>query len=234
MPYKIGVISDTHGLLRDEVKEYLQGCDRIFHAGDINNPSVIEECNRIAPTFVVRGNADKEWADALPVTNEISDIGIKVLMIHNKKHIDVDVSSYDMVIYGHSHKYEEKKTDNVTWLNPGSCGPRRFNQPVTMAMLYVEDDGSFHIEKIDIAHKMPSDTATAKAKPQKADIPEEIKPEHIKQYIPAMIRDIDKGVSVERLARKYHISYDLSEQICRLYLTHPGVDADGIMGKMGI
>lgn len=221
MSYKIGVISDTHGLLREEVKKQLSGCDMIFHAGDINKISVIEELNRIAVTYAVRGNADKDWAQTLPVVNTVEDIGIKVFIIHNKKHIDVDLSSYDLVIYGHSHKYEEKNVDGVTWLNPGSCGPRRFNQPITMALLYVEDDGSFNIEKIDIPY-----TNTKAGS--------EINAEKIKEYIPSIIKDIDKGMTVEQLAKKYHIRLELSEQICRLYLTHPGVDADGIMSKMGI
>lgn len=221
MAYKIGVISDTHGLLRDEVKEYLKGCDMIFHAGDIHKLSVLEELNQIATTYVVRGNADKEWAEVLPVTNTIEDIGIKVFMIHNKKQIDVDLSPYDLIIYGHSHKYEEKVVDGRVWLNPGSCGPRRFSLPTTMAMLYVEEDGSFHIERIDIPH--PGARSEEKVDAQK-----------IKEYLPTIIKDIDKGISVDKIAKKYNISNELSEQICRLYLTHPGVDADGIMGKMGI
>lgn len=221
MSYKIAVISDTHGLLREEVKEYLYGCDMIFHAGDINKMSIINELNNIATTHLVRGNADKEWAVDLPVVNVIEDIGIKVFMIHNKKHIDVDLEPYDLIIYGHSHKYEEKVIEGKTWLNPGSCGPRRFNQPITMAMLYVEDDGSFSIERIDIPYT-PS-------KPI-----EEINAESIKEHLPSIIKDIDKGMPVGQISKKYHISGELSEQICRLYLTHPGVDADGIMSKMGI
>ena len=221
MSYKIGVISDTHGLLREEVKVYLNGCDMIFHAGDINNISIINELNSIATTYAVRGNADKEWADALPVTSVIEDIGIKVFMIHNKKRIDTDLTPYDLIIYGHSHKYEEKVIDEKTWLNPGSCGPRRFNLPITMAMLYVEDDGSFSIERIDIPN-----TAAMHDK--------EINAERIKEYLPSIIRDIDKGMAVGQISKKYNIAGKLAEQICRLYLTHPGVDADGIMNKMGI
>ena len=221
MSYKIGVISDTHGLLREEIKGYLNGCDMIFHAGDVNKISIINELNNIAITHVVRGNADKEWANELPITNVIEDIGIKVFMIHNKKHIDMDLTPYDLIIYGHSHKYEEKVIDGKTWLNPGSCGPRRFNLPITMAMLYVEDDGSFNIERIDIPN-------TA-AMPDKA-----IKAERIKEYLPSIIKDIDKGMAVGQISKKYHISVELAEQVCRLYLTHPGVDADGIMSKMGI
>lgn len=221
MGYRIGVISDTHGLLRDEVKEQLQGCDMIFHAGDINCSSVIEELNQIAPTYAVRGNADKEWAQELPQTQTITNIGIRVFMIHNKKQMEDHTDSYDLIIYGHSHKYEEKAADGITWLNPGSCGRRRFKLPITMAMLYVEDDGRFRIERIDMDVSGIQTT-------------DKIPVESVKKYLPAIIREIDKGASVEQIAGKFHLSQELSEQICRLYLTHPGVDADGIMAKMGI
>ena len=221
MGFRIGVIADTHGLLREEVKKMLQGCDRIFHAGDIHTPSIAEELNRIAPTFFVRGNVDKEWAEHIPVTQVINDIGIRVFMIHNRKQIDETLEPYDLIICGHSHKYEKKCVDGKTWLNPGSCGPRRFRLPITMAMLFIDDDGKFRILRIDIkAAESGTDTEVTAAT--------------VKQYLPAIMKEIDKGVSVEQLARRFHLSKELSEQICRLYLTHPGVDADGIMSKLGL
>ena len=221
MSYRIGVISDTHGLLRDEVKEQLRGCDRIFHAGDIDNPSIVEELNRIAPTYFVRGNTDREWARDIPKIQVIDDIGIQVLMIHNRKCLDRDLKPYDLIIYGHSHKYEEKQMDGRTWLNPGSCGPRRFRLPVTMAMLHTEDDGRFRIERIDIG-LTESHNSTVSSE------------ETIKEHLPAIMREIDKGATVEQVAKRHHMQKELAEQVCRLYLTHPGVDADGIMRKLGI
>lgn len=221
MSYRIAVISDTHGLLREEVKKHLQGCDRILHAGDINTPSVVEEINQIAPACFVRGNADKEWAESIPAIQEINDIGIRIFMIHNRKQIDRDLDQYDLIIYGHSHKYEEKHVDGRVWLNPGSCGPRRFRLPITMAMLYVEDDGHFRIERIDIET----------TEPQKVTEPSVVT---IKKELPAMMKAIDKGTTVDQLAQRFHLTRELAEQICRLYLTHPGVDADGIMAKLGL
>lgn len=220
MQYRIGVISDTHGLLREEVKQKLQGCDMIFHAGDIHTSNVLEELNQIAPTYPVRGNADKEWAQTLPVVRKIEDIGIRVLMLHNRKQLTENLDGYDLIIYGHSHKYEEKHLDGKVWLNPGSCGPRRFRLSVTMAMLYIEDNGTFKIERIDIENETHPE--------------EEITAATVKKYLPAMMKEIDKGTTVEQLAKRFHLSKELSEQICRLYLTHPGVDADGIMAKLGI
>ena len=225
MSYRIGVISDTHGLLREEVKERLTGCDRIFHAGDINTPVIVDELNRIAPTCLVRGNADKEWAENIPVTQTIDDIGIKVLMIHNRKQLQEELDSYDLVIYGHSHKYEEKHIDGRVWLNPGSCGPRRFRLPITMAILNVEKDGKFKVERIEIeALNNREDRQTSEAAVN----------QYIQEYLPSIMREIDKGASVEQLAKRFHLSKEMAEQICRLYLTHPGVDADGILAKMGL
>lgn len=221
MPYKIAILSDTHNLLRDELKLYLQSCDRILHAGDIAHPSILEELSRFATTCAVRGNADKEWAKGLPETLVIDDIGIRIFMIHNKKQIKEDTSAYDLIVYGHSHKYEEKIIDGTTWLNPGSCGPRRFRLPITMALLHVEDDGSFRIERLDIPHPevREDDTVTAAT---------------VKEHLPAIIREIEKGTPVKSIAGKFHLSKELAEQICRLYLTHPGIDADGIMSKLGL
>lgn len=218
---RIAILSDTHNLLRDEVKKHLQTCDRILHAGDIARPSILEELDQFAPTYAVRGNADKEWAKELPETLVIDDIGIRIFMIHNKKQIKEDTSSYDLIVYGHSHKYEEKTMGGITWLNPGSCGSRRFRLPITMAMLYVEDDGSFRIERIDISHP-----ETQKDEAITADT--------VKEHLPAIIWEIQRGTSVEQLSEKFHLSYELAEQVCRLYLTHPGIDADGIMSKLGL
>ena len=239
---RIGVISDTHGLLRDEVKAHLQECDMILHAGDIHTKKILEELNRIAPTFPVRGNADKDWADHIPATRAVEVNNIRIFMIHNQKQIQGDVSAFNLVIYGHSHKYEEKEAEGTKWLNPGSCGPRRFHLPITMAILTIEEDSTFYIERIDIPHpEMKPETKTEDTKDcagrdvnanaeNRADI---IPAAFIKDCIPAIIREINKGTPVEKIAKKFHLSKELAEQICRLYLTHPGVDADGIMAKMG-
>lgn len=150
--HKIGVLSDTHGLLRPEVIEALQGCEVILHGGDINKQSVLEELGKIAPVKAVRGNNDKEWAEHIPKILTCREFGIHIFMVHNKKEIPADLTGKDLVIYGHSHKYEEKETDGIYYLNPGSCGPRRFHQEITLAMLYIKEDGSFWTEKILIEH----------------------------------------------------------------------------------
>ncbi len=106
--FKIGVLSDTHGLVRPEVSDALVGSNAIIHAGDIDKPEVLDELKQIAPVYAVRGNADKDtWADGLPKSVYVTLAGIKVFVIHNKKQITEDLADKDIVIYGHSHKYHE-------------------------------------------------------------------------------------------------------------------------------
>lgn len=140
--YRIGVVSDTHGLVRDEVREVLKTCQVILHGGDINRREILEELRAIAPLFVVRGNNDKEWAKELPETLSATVCGLNIFMVHNRKHVPEDLGDADVVVFGHSHRYEEKWEQGRLWLNPGSCGPRRFGQPITMAVIETTVDGA--------------------------------------------------------------------------------------------
>ena len=221
---RIGVLSDTHGKLREEVVEILQECDVILHAGDINTPKVLDSLREIAPLYIVRGNADKEWAADLPEKLSEEICGLRIFMVHNKKEIPGDIAGYDLVITGHSHKYEEKETENCFFLNPGSCGPRRFSQPVTMAVVEVEEEnGKFHVIKRDIRQ---SEEASGKEKTPETAFTE--------KTLSAILRDVDRGKSVSEIAGKYKIDPESISQICRLYLTHPGITAAGVREKMGL
>ncbi|PHV69905.1 YfcE family phosphodiesterase [Sporanaerobium hydrogeniformans] len=139
---KIGVISDTHGLLREEVLENLKGCDAIIHGGDINKLQILESLEKIAPLYAVRGNNDKgEWAEALE-KEKVFNLGNKrFLLIHNKREITHALEDVDICIYGHSHQYKCEKKGNTWWLNPGSCGKRRFSLPITLALIEIEEEG---------------------------------------------------------------------------------------------
>lgn len=143
---KVGVISDTHGLLRQEVLEILRSCDCILHAGDIDNRGVLDTLE-IAPVYAVRGNNDKEWAEHLPHDLTVQLEGQKIFMVHNKKEIQNLPLDADMVIFGHSHKYFEQVIDGKLWLNPGSCGKRRFGQEISFAVLTIEG-GNYRVQKI--------------------------------------------------------------------------------------
>ena len=146
---KLAILSDTHGLLRPEVAEHLKTADAILHGGDVNKPGIVDQLERYAPLYVVRGNNDKEWAEQIPHDLTITLGGVTFYMVHNKKEVPADLTGIDAVVFGHSHKYLLEERDGVLWLNPGSCGPRRFHQEITMMMAEAED-GTLRVEKITI------------------------------------------------------------------------------------
>ena len=147
MAKRIAVLSDTHGLLRPEVLETVAGCDAIIHGGDINKPEIIDRLKEVAPVYVVRGNNDKEWAEHIPATLTFQIEDCRFFLVHNKKEVPKDLTGIDAVIFGHSHKYFDENIDGRLWLNPGSCGKRRFDQEITLAILTV-DGSSLSVEKI--------------------------------------------------------------------------------------
>ena len=149
MAKRIGVLSDTHGLLRSEVLSALSGCDAIIHGGDINKPEILEQLEKIAPVYVVRGNNDKEWAEHLPITLTFQIDQCRFFLVHNKKQVPGDLTGIQAVIFGHSHKYFAQELEGRLWLNPGSCGKRRFDQEITLAMLTV-NGASLPVDKITI------------------------------------------------------------------------------------
>lgn len=136
----IGVVSDTHGLLRPEALEHLHGVDRIIHAGDIGAPNVLEKLRTLAPVDAVRGNNDKgAWAEAIPETLVLDIRGHQIHALHDLNQIDLSPSAAGMsvVISGHSHKPVVEQRDGVLFINPGSLGPRRFRLPISLAKLYI-------------------------------------------------------------------------------------------------
>lgn len=144
---RVSILSDTHGLLRDEVKAELATSDIIIHAGDINTDSMVQELKGYGELYVVQGNNDKDWADYLPKILNITIEGVRFLIVHNKKDIPKNLVDIDVIIYGHSHKYDAKVSDGILLLNPGSCGKRRFDLEITMCRMCV-DQGSYEYEKI--------------------------------------------------------------------------------------
>lgn len=149
MAKKLGIISDTHGLLRPEVMEVLKTCDCILHGGDINKPEILDELRPLASIYAVRGNNDRERAEGLAKTLRFTIEGVEFFMTHNKKDVAWDLGSAQVVVFGHTHKYFEQMIDGRLWLNPGSCGRSRFGQEPTMAVMTV-DKGSWKVEKIVI------------------------------------------------------------------------------------
>ena len=217
---KIGVISDTHDLLRPEVTEQLRGCDCILHGGDISSPRILDRLKDIAPVRAVRGNNDREWADRLPLTLDFELDGFRICMSHKKKDLPRNLDMYDLAVCGHTHQYACTRTGTTLILNPGSCGPRRFYQPVTMALVRTDGD-RIEAERIDIFHTAEEARPVTESR-------------DMKTLIRIVLRETQKGAATDAVARKYNMDPALAEQIARLYVTHPGVTVEGIMAKMGL
>ena len=132
----IGVISDTHDLLRPEALDALSGSELIIHAGDVGKPEILERLREIAPVVAVRGNVDTAtWAEALPETQVVRIVGRSIFVLHDRSQLVVDpvTAGYAAVVFGHSHQALVETSDGVLYLNPGSAGPRRFRLPITVA-----------------------------------------------------------------------------------------------------
>jgi len=134
---RIGIISDTHGLLRPEAEQVLQGLELIVHAGDVGDPEILTRLKRIAPVFAVRGNVDTDtWAQELPIATVVEAGSASFYVLHNLQELDLkpEAAKFDFVISGHTHKPEQYERNGVLYLNPGSAGPKRFHLPVSLAL----------------------------------------------------------------------------------------------------
>lgn len=160
MPTKtvtIGVISDTHGLLRPEALTALRGSEAILHAGDIGDPEILKALERIAPVTAVRGNIDTAaWARALPETNILEVSGLNIYVLHNVQELDLNpaAAGFAAVIFGHSHQPVIENRKGVLFFNPGSAGPRRFSLPISLGKLRVKT-GRLHPELIELQIPTP-------------------------------------------------------------------------------
>jgi putative phosphoesterase len=154
----IGVISDTHGLLRPEAVSALRGVERIIHAGDIGAPEILTALAEIAPVTAVRGNNDKgAWAQSIPPTQVVDAAGVLIYVVHDVGELDLDpgAGGFAVVVAGHSHRPRTELRDGVLWFNPGSAGPRRFKLPITVGRLTIEG-GRARGEIISLGHQEPA------------------------------------------------------------------------------
>jgi putative phosphoesterase len=141
---RVGVISDTHGLLRPQATAFLQGCDHIVHGGDIGGPQILEQLAALAPVTAVRGNNDSgAWAESLPDTRLLEIGGVKIYVIHDLQQLKAQArpAGVRVIVSGHSHKPNICERDGVLYVNPGSAGPRRFRLPVSVAQLVIRGTG---------------------------------------------------------------------------------------------
>lgn len=149
----VGIISDTHGLLRPEAVEALRGSQLIIHAGDVGAPEILRELARIAPLRAVRGNVDKgAWAKALPLTDVVEVDGAQLYVLHDVKKLDLSphAAGFAAVISGHSHSPAQETRQGVLYFNAGSAGPKRFRLPVTAGKLHIAN-GELRAELIKLA-----------------------------------------------------------------------------------
>ena len=140
---RIGLISDTHGLVRDEALAALDGCRHIIHAGDIDTPDVLETLRRLAPVTVVRGNNDRgTWADSIPVFDVVEFGVVSVYVRHDEAELDIDpvAAGFRVMVFGHSHRPMVEAREGILFVNPGSAGPRRFKLPIAVGELLISGD----------------------------------------------------------------------------------------------
>jgi putative phosphoesterase len=140
-PLRVGLISDTHGLLRPEARAFAGSCDYIIHGGDIGSAAILDELSALAPLIAVKGNNDRQaWAAHLPETEMIRVGGVFIYVIHDISQLDIEphAAGAQVIVSGHSHKPSIRLRDGILYINPGSCGPRRFNLPLSVGEIRVE------------------------------------------------------------------------------------------------
>lgn len=140
---RVGLISDTHGLVREEALAALEGCRHIIHAGDIDTPDVLTKLRRLAPVTVVRGNNDRGmWADSIPVFDVIEFGVVSVYVRHDQAELDIDplAAGFRVMVFGHSHRPMVETREGILFVNPGSAGPRRFKLPIAVGELLISGD----------------------------------------------------------------------------------------------
>jgi uncharacterized protein len=138
---RVGLISDTHGLLRPEARAFAGACDYIIHGGDIGSAAILDELSALAPLIAVKGNNDRQaWAAHLPETEMIRVGGVFIYIIHDLSQLDIEphAAGAQVIVSGHSHKPQVELRDGILYVNPGSCGPRRFNLPLSVGEIRVE------------------------------------------------------------------------------------------------
>lgn len=240
---RIAILSDTHSLLRPEIKEILQNCEVVLHTGDVASQKTYDEIRNIATAYFVQGNADEKWAEEqkvhLPRELDLELFGFHFYMIHKKKEMRRDLTGVDIVLYGHSHKYAEDRDGGILFLNPGSCGPRRFSQPITMAVMTVDEEKhTIAIERIDCKPNLKGSVElsgkpeenSAKGGMEQLTLPAK----DMDKLIRAIVRDMCANRTVETIAKRNKVSEDFVNQILQIYTTHPGIDVDGILNRIDI
>ncbi len=167
-PIRAAIISDTHGVLRPEVERILETCDVIVHAGDFDTQMLYHKLEVNQPLFAVRGNNDRGWSGGLPGIKRFEIEGVKFIMAHERTQIPGSLGDAQVVVFGHSHMYQQQEINGRLWLNPGSCGYKRGTLPLSMAVMTIEN-GAYTLETIwlEKGYGTPEDAIAKREKPKK-------------------------------------------------------------------
>ncbi|MCD8380239.1 MAG: metallophosphatase family protein [Lachnospiraceae bacterium] len=264
---QIAVISDTHDVLREEVLKQIRMADAVIHAGDVCNPDIVEQIRanlqKDAGFYLVRGNADGAWAKELPETLEFAFEQVRIFVVHDRKKTVIP-DDCDIVICGHTHKFQAETMDGRLFLNPGGCGRRRFRLELTMAVLYI-DGKTWRVEKIALEEPVKQSVETGKENLANAAVgiaeditasagekectpvatedtsgrenaidPLELSSGELLHLIEKILRGMKRGKNIPRIAGELNMEPSFVDEICRIYVTHPGVTANGILDKLEV
>lgn len=249
-PIRAAVISDTHGLLRPEVERVIQTCDVVIHAGDFDSQMLYHKLNVSQPLYGVRGNNDGYWSKQLPKIRRFCLGGVSFLAVHDQADVPADLQDVQVVIFGHSHMYYQQERDGRLWLNPGSCGYRRFHLPLSMAVMTIQD-GTVSAEPIWLEEEgrkeehqtvyfSPVSTESGKTESSRhRSVRERLSKARTGNkdqlfLIAKIMRFMKRGDSAEWVAGNLKADPGFVEQIYRIVLTHPGIDARQVMDKMEV
>lgn len=215
---KTAVISDTHDLLRKEVISIIKSCDAVIHAGDFCSVKTYEDIKSILPYnmpfYAVRGNNDF-YLNKLPYSAEFALDGYRVYVTHKKEDIPKGKNA-DIYIFGHSHMYTCENTDGQIFLNPGSCGKKRFFLPITMAVLYTDNNG-FRAERRNISSETLSDIKA---------------PAELHSAVDSIMKGMKRGDTIDKISKKVGLDHAFVEETARIIVTHPEANVSDIVNKI--
>ncbi len=216
-PILAAVISDTHGLLRPEVEQVIASCDVVIHAGDFDNQMLYHKLNISQPLYGVKGNNDGYWAGQLPVVRRFELSKVKFIMAHQRSDIPKTLEEEQVVIYGHSHLYDQQMEEGRLWLNPGSCGYKRFTLPLSLAVMTLYE-GNYEVKTIWLEEEYGREPWKQRERDQLF-------------LIAKIMRFMKRGEKISWVADNLKAEPAFVETIYRICAAHPGADAHQILDK---
>lgn len=232
---RAAVISDTHGLLRPEVEQVIGTCDVVIHAGDFDHQMLYHKLAVRQPLYAVRGNNDGNWAATLPLVKRFTLGGVKFIMAHERSDIPMVLDKEQVVIFGHSHMFYQQTEGGRLWLNPGSCGHKRFTLPLSLAVMTIQDQ-RIQVEPVWLEEGQgqgkvfrPAGAGESlEAGPGKDGRRDEL------FLIARIMRLMKRGETISWVARNVKSDPGFVETVYRICVTHPGADARQILDKLEV